>query len=143
VRSILVVCEGNICRSPMAAGLLASSLPGVRVRSAGLGALVGESPHETALALMRERGIEIGAHRAQQVTRAMCLESDVILMMDREQRQRLQDMYPEACGRVFRIGEYVDVDVPDPFRQPPQAFRHALNLLELSIQHWLRRIQRL
>jgi protein-tyrosine phosphatase len=92
---------------------------------------------------MRERDIDIGAHRALQVTRAMCLESDVILVMDHEQRQRLQKMYPETCGRVFRIGEYADADVPDPYGQPLQAFRHALSLLDLSIQHWLHRIQRL
>ena len=143
MKSILVLCEGNICRSPMAAGLLAAGLPGLSVHSAGLGALVGEPADEKAVSLMRERGIDIGAHRARQVTRAMCLESDVILVMDRDQRQRLQKTYPEACGRVFRIGEYADVDVPDPYRQPLQAFRHALNLLDLSIQHWLQRIQRL
>ena len=143
MRSILVVCEGNICRSPMAAGLLQAGLPDLKVRSAGLGALVGEPAHETAAALMRERGIDIGAHRARQITRAMCLESEIILVMDREQRQRLQNMFPEACGRVFRIGEYAEVDIPDPYRQSVQAFRHALNLLDLSVQHWLQRIQRL
>ena len=143
MKSLLVVCEGNICRSPMAAGLLAAALPGVSVRSAGLGALVGQPADDKATAQMRERGIDIGAHRAQQITRALCLESDVILVMDGEQRQRLQELYPEARGRVYRIGEYADLDVPDPYRQPVQAFRHALQILDLSIPHWLQRIQRL
>jgi protein-tyrosine phosphatase len=143
MKVILVLCEGNICRSPMAQGLLAAGLPGVSVRSAGLGALVGSPADDTAVALMRSRGIDIGGHRAVQVNRAMCLEADVILVMDDEQLQRLQQMYPEVRGRVFRIGEYADVDVPDPYRQPSQAFRTALSLLDESIEHWTRRIQRL
>jgi protein-tyrosine phosphatase len=114
MKSILVLCEGNICRSPMAEGLLAAGLPDMSVRSAGLGALVGKPADETAVALMRDRGIDIAGHRAVQVNRAMCVESDVILVMDGEQRQRLQKMYPEVHGRVFRIGEYADTDVPDP-----------------------------
>jgi protein-tyrosine phosphatase len=92
---------------------------------------------------MRERGIDIAGHRAVQVNRALCLESDVILVMDDDQRVRLQKMYPEVHGRVFRIGHYANVDIPDPYRQPTQAFRSALSLLDESIEPWLQRIQRL
>ena len=143
MKSILVLCEGNICRSPMAEGLLAAGLRGMDVRSAGLGALVGNPADPIAVELMRERGIDIGRHRAVQVNRSLCLESDLILVMDDEQRQRLQKMYPQVHGRVFRIGQYADLDVPDPYRQPTQAFRTALSILDESIEHWKQRIQRL
>jgi protein-tyrosine phosphatase len=143
VKAILVVCEGNICRSPMAAGLLAAALPGARVRSAGLGALVGAPADETAVRLMQDRGVDIAPHRAAQINRQMCLDSDIVLVMERAQRQRLQEMYPEICGRVFRLGEHADRDVPDPYRQPVQAFRGALSIIDEGVGHWLQRIQRL
>jgi protein-tyrosine phosphatase len=143
VNAILVVCEGNICRSPMAAGLLAAALPRARVRSAGLNALVGKPAEEAAVRLMHDRGIDIARHRATQITRQMCLDSDIVLVMERDQRQRLQEMYPEVCGRVFRVGEHVDRDVPDPYRQPAKAFRGALTIIDEGVEHWLQRIQRL
>jgi protein-tyrosine phosphatase len=143
VRSILIVCEGNICRSPMAEGLLATALPGVVLRSAGLNAMLGSPADAMAVQLMMERGIDIAGHRARQITRALCLESDVVLVMEREQRQRLEDAYPEACGRVFRLGEHINEDVPDPYRKPAAAFEAALAIIEDGASHWVQRIRRL
>lgn len=127
----------------MAAGLLASALPGVRITSAGLGAMVGEPADQTAVQLMRDRGVDIATHRAVQINRQMCLDSDMVLVMEKEQRQRLQTLYPEACGRVFRVGEHAGRDVPDPYRQPLKAFRDALSIIDEGVENWLRRIQRL
>jgi protein-tyrosine phosphatase len=143
VKSILVVCEGNICRSPMAEGLLAAALPGMHLHSAGLNAVLGAPADETAVQLMSQLGIDITPHRARQITRQMCLESDMVLVMEREQRQRLEKTYPEACGRVFRLGEYVNQDIPDPYRKPVSAFRTALSIIEDGIGHWVQRIRRL
>ncbi|MDB5898015.1 MAG: protein tyrosine phosphatase [Ramlibacter sp.] len=143
MKSILVVCEGNICRSPMAEGLLAAALPGVKLQSAGLNAVLGAPADEMAIELMSGRGIDIGAHRARQITRQMCLEADLVFVMEREQRQRLEKTYPEACGRVFRLGEHVGQDVPDPYRQPASAFRTALSIIDDGIGHWVQRIRRL
>jgi protein-tyrosine phosphatase len=143
VNSILVVCEGNICRSPMAEGLLAAALPGTAVHSAGLNAVLGAPADEMAVQLMSSRGIDITAHRARQIHRQMCLEADLVFVMEREQRQRLEKTYPEVCGRVFRLGEHVDQDVPDPYRQPAAAFLAALTIIEDGIGHWVNRIHRL
>lgn len=143
MKTLLVVCIGNVCRSPMAQALLEAHLPGWRVQSAGLNALVGAPADAIAVHLLRERGLNIAGHRATQVTRRMCLDSDIVLVMDREQRRRLEDVYPEACGRVFRLGEDADEDIPDPYRQPEKAFRHALALIDAGVSRWAGRIQRL
>jgi protein-tyrosine phosphatase len=143
MKSILVVCEGNICRSPMAQGLLAAALPQVQVHSAGLGAMIGSPAEETAVRLMQARGIDISAHRATQITRQMCVQADMVLVMDADQRKRLEAMYPQACGRVFRVGEYSKRDIPDPYRQPERAFRDALSLIDEGLREWLQRIHRL
>jgi protein-tyrosine phosphatase len=143
VKSFLVICEGNICRSPMAQGLLSTALPQAEVRSAGLGAMVGMPADETAMRLMQARGIDIGAHRAIQVTRELCVRSDIVLVMDVEQRQRLENLYPQVCGRVFRVGEYTKRDIPDPYRQPERVFQQALSLIDEGVREWLHRIHRL
>lgn len=143
MNSILVVCEGNICRSPMAQGLLASALPQTPVHSAGLGALVGHPADETAVRLMDARGIDIAPHRAVQITSEMCKQSELVLVMSTEQRQRLEHLYPFACGKVFRIGEFDKLDVPDPYRQPEAAFREALERIDQGVRAWLQRIHQI
>jgi len=143
MNNILVVCEGNICRSPMGQGLLSAALPHMNVRSAGLNAMHGMPADETAVRLMQERGIDIAPHRASQITRQMCLEAELVLVMSTSQRKQLEDTYPVACGRVFRLGEFSKRDIPDPYRQPEQAFRESLQLIEEGVREWLQRIQKI
>lgn len=127
----------------MAQGLLAAALPQFEVQSAGLGALVGNPADETAVRLLQARGIDISDHRAQQVNRGLCTHADLVLVMDTDQKQRLEDLYPQARGRIFRIGEHAKRDIPDPYRQPEKAFRDALAFIEEGLREWLQRIQRL
>jgi protein-tyrosine phosphatase len=141
MKSILVVCEGNICRSPMAEALLAAALPGTRVSSAGLHALVGSSADPAAVRLMRLRGIDITGHRATQINRDMCLRSELVLVMSTVQRKQIEDAYPTTSGRVFRLCEFNNKDVPDPYRQELNAFRESLQLIEYGIRYWVDRIK--
>jgi protein-tyrosine phosphatase len=127
----------------MAQALLGRDLPGVQVRSAGLGALIGHPADPTAIKLMQEEGLDIREHRATQVTRDLCTGSDLVFVMDDEQRTRLEAMYPQVRGRVFRIGRFVNQDVPDPYRRPELAFRTSLSVLKASIGEWLPRIRQI
>jgi protein-tyrosine phosphatase len=143
MKNILTVCIGNICRSPMAEGILASALPELQIGSAGIGALVGQPADELAQELMRGRGLDISKHRARQITQILCQHADVILVMDQEQRRFIEARYPSACGKVFRIGEAAKQDIPDPYRQGPEAFAHAFALIEKSTQVWIERIKKI
>lgn len=143
MNSILVVCEGNICRSPMAQALLAHALPAFQVHSAGLDAMVGWPAEETAVRLMQARGIDIGTHRAQQISSPLCLQADLVLVMDTDQKQRVESLCPQARGRVYRLAEHQKQDIPDPYRQGESAFRDALALIDRGVSEWLRRIERL
>jgi protein-tyrosine phosphatase len=141
MKSILVICEGNICRSPMAEGILASALPNAQIRSAGLNALVGHAADDAAIRLMRLRSIDISAHRATQINREMCLNAELVLVMSTQQRNQVEENYPTAKGRVFRIGEFDKVDVPDPFGHSAAAFESAVKLIDDGVRAWLQRIQ--
>jgi len=142
IRNILVVCIGNICRSPMAEGLLAEAVPDAQISSAGLEAMVGQRPDPIACELMSQRGISIEDHRARQINLDACQRADLILVMDRHQRRAVEERYRFTSGKVFRLGEFSDQDVPDPYRAGRPAFERALSLIEDGAQHWVKRISR-
>ena len=144
IRHILIVCVGNICRSPMAEAVLRHELRGqeqVTVESAGLGALVGEPASEHAFALMQERGLDISSHRAQQLTPEQAKNADLILVMTTSQKKAIETNDPAARGKVFRLGEWLGEDIPDPYRHPREAFEVALELIDKSIADWGERLK--
>ncbi|ROR18598.1 protein-tyrosine phosphatase [Comamonas sp. BIGb0124] len=143
IGKVLIVCVGNICRSPMAEALLRNKLNNIQVGSAGLGALVGYPADPHAVELMTDAGLDIRPHRARQLTLAMCKEHDMILVMENEHRDAIEKMYPFTKGKVFRIGHNQNVDIPDPYRLDKSAFEYALRLIEAGIDDWSQRIRKL
>jgi protein-tyrosine phosphatase len=141
MNSVLVVCIGNICRSPMAQALLAKALPQLTVSSAGTGALIGHPADPIAQALMAERGLDLSDHRARQITQSMCVEADLILAMDEGQRRHIENNYPLTRGRVFRLAETAKLNIPDPYRMGQEAFEHALQLIDAGVKTWAERIR--
>ncbi|CAE6735245.1 low molecular weight protein-tyrosine-phosphatase [Paraburkholderia domus] len=140
IKEILVVCEGNLCRSPMAAAFLASVHREATVISAGLNALVGRPSPDFARDVMRERGLPIDEHRAQQITAALCKQAELILVMDNLQRRELEQRYPFAKGKVYRVGEHSQFDVDDPYRQAITVFEHCAQTIETGINEWATRL---
>ena len=140
--NILVICVGNICRSPTAEYLLKVKLknkPGVTVSSAGLGALVGNPVDPTALAIMQEHGIDASVHKARQVTTDMLAGADLILAMEPKHLDQLHKMAPQIRGRAFLLGKWLDDrPIPDPYRQQRPAFEHAWKLIEQATDAWLK-----
>ncbi len=147
---ILVVCIGNICRSPTAEFLLRERLhhqsdlpqPVVQVASAGLSAMVGHPMEATAAQVMREHGVEGASHRARQLTPAMLHASDLVLVMEKSHAAAIARMAPEASGKVFLLGKWQDdLRVPDPYGQQREEFDHAYELIERSVAAWLPYLQ--
>lgn len=140
MQRILTLCIGNICRSPLAQVLLAREFPDRMVWSAGLGALVGEPADPLSVALAAEQGMDLSAHRAQQVSSLMCQHADLILVMEQDQRAELERRYPQVRGKVFRLGTQ---DVADPFRMPRTAFETAYADIARGVADWAVRIRQL
>lgn len=131
--SVLVVCVGNICRSPMAEGIARGVFPKARVSSAGLGALVGRPAEPFSVELMRERGIDISAHRARQITPEMIRDAELILAMEAWQVREIEQVSGAARGRTFRLGHWGDFDIADCYQEPREAFEHALVEIERGL----------
>ena len=143
IRHILVVCVGNICRSPMAEALLRDALRGqaeMTVESAGLGALVGHPADKFAIELMRERGIDITSHRARQLHPDMVSAADLILVMEHGHKKAIDGLDQAARGKVQRLGEWQDMEISDPYRQPKEVFADALQDIEDGVADWVERL---
>jgi protein-tyrosine phosphatase len=136
MNNILVICIGNICRSPMAEGLFKRALPDCTIVSAGLGALVGQSADPIAIQLMADEGVNISAHIAQQISPAMVSRAEVILVMDSDQKRYIENSFIGTRGKVFRLGEGAKVDIPDPYREGIDSFRAAQRLIEAGVNYW-------
>lgn len=140
---VLVVCIGNICRSPTAEYLLRQRL-GARattVESAGLAALAGNPIDPLAADLLAERGIDASAHRARQLDESVVAGANLILVMQRSHLASLAKRWPHAVGRTFLLGKWQgDREVPDPYRQPRAAFELAYRLIEEGVDGWLQHL---
>lgn len=138
-KRILLVCTGNICRSPLAEALVRRSLEehgvsDVSVLSAGTGAWDGAPASEGAYLVGLERGLDLSGHRARLLTRELVESADLILTMARHHRARVDELGGE--GRVFVLGEYAgregdDAEVSDPFGGDLDVYRRTCAELEI------------
>lgn len=141
---LMTLCVGNICRSPVAEALLRQAFPQAQVWSAGLAAVVGAPAEPTAAELAAAAGLDVSAHRAQQVQGWMCTQADLILVMEASHQRELERMYPLAQGKIRRIGEFGPngpYDIADPYQQPRTAFEAAHQGIALGMAEWVRRIR--
>ena len=128
----------------MAEALLRNALRGqeeILVESAGLGALVGEPANELAVLLMQERGIDISSHRAQQLTPELVGKTDLILVMESRHKKAIESSDPATRGKVFRLGEWLNQEIADPYRKPRQAFEEALAGIDECVADWVERLK--
>ena len=141
---ILVVCTGNICRSPVGEFLLRSTLNAAgrkaEVRSAGVGALVNDPAHDTAIAMMASRGLDLTPHRAQQATPDLCRWAQLVLVMEPHHREALTDIDPAVRGKTFLLGHWQKKEIPDPYKRSRDVWTHAVKLIDEGVEAWAKKL---
>ncbi|WP_168016907.1 low molecular weight protein-tyrosine-phosphatase [Halomonas salinarum] len=140
---ILVVCIGNICRSPVAEALLKQQFPHKQISSAGLGARVGEGVDPNARHLGEADGLHLADHQARQLTADMLNEVDLVLVMSDGQRRAVGDISPAALGKTMRIGRWLGdsgEDIPDPYRKSPEIFELVHRKLTQATATWANKL---
>ncbi|OYU08897.1 MAG: hypothetical protein CFE47_00645 [Pseudomonas sp. PGPPP1] len=144
-KKILIICIGNICRSPTAEILLRETLASsdIEVSSAGLAALVENPIEPTARIVLEEHGFVHTAHKASQLTTQAVCGSDLILVMEQGHINSILNIAPQARGKVFLLGKWQNNrEISDPYRQGKPAFVHAYALIEEAVHAWAQRLAR-
>lgn len=135
--NILLVCVGNICRSPSAEAMLKARYPNKSVQSAGVGALVGRPVESNAAELLTEAGLSHQGHQARQLTPELAQWADLILVMEPGHIGAVTTIAPFARGKTFLLGKWLaDTPIPDPYRQSKEAFVHVFQLMDQACVGW-------
>ncbi|WFC69590.1 hypothetical protein EUC41_26715 [Achromobacter denitrificans] len=136
---LVVMCTGNLCRSPMAEALLKHHLDAMGGRatiiSRGMDCRNGVLPHPHAVQVAQQARVPLDpARRSAALSSAEVSAATVIWVMQAWQRRTLLRRYPEASGKTFLLCD--DQDVPDPVDRSPRFFETVWSQIDLAVQRW-------
>src|SRR5580765_6650695 len=147
MKTILFVCTGNICRSPMAEGLFRTAVKGrhdFRVLSAGVGAVDGLPPSEYAVHALRELGIDISRQRSRMLTADLVQQADFIFGMTHSHVDAITLLYPQASEKTFLLREFDETldtyenDISDPIGGSYEVYLNCRDQIEQGIASMLK-----
>jgi len=144
IKSILVVCTGNSCRSVMAEGLFKKYLKeagkgDIKVTSAGVVAMDGFAPTDETIEVMRGQGVDVSGMKSRRLTREIIKMSDLILVMEDVHKDFVLRLVPEAASKAHllkKFGAYntrrypEGADVPDPIGKPIDFYKLSLQIIK-------------
>ncbi|MDC1499061.1 low molecular weight phosphotyrosine protein phosphatase [Amylibacter sp.] len=141
ITNLLVVCTGNICRSPVAEFVLRDRFPDIDVRSAGLHALVGRDVDRASATAARHLGVRVTPHAARQFTTQIGSEADLILVMDRGHLEEVRNLFPDYSAKCFVLRHHCGGgDVPDPYKLGLANHYRAIELILEASDDWNQKI---
>ena len=151
MKSLLFVCTGNTCRSPMAEGiarLVLAGKPGWKIASAGVGAINGQPASTHAVTAMRQIGGDISSHRSQMVTAQLVREADYIFALTHSHAEGILYYHPESAEKLFLLREFDDSvesyekDIADPIGGPLPGYVETRNQIEQGVRTAIAFIER-
>lgn len=139
--SILVVCTGNICRSPIGERYLRNLLPDKKIDSAGTGALIEHAADDSAIKVAQIHGLSLEGHLSRQFTSSLGRQYDLILAMEKSHIEQIGNIAPEARGKTMLFGHWLEQrDIPDPYRKSDEAFLSVYKLIEQAGKLWAQKL---
>lgn len=148
MKTILFICTGNICRSPMAEGIFRHAIKGrrrdIQVMSAGIGAMEGQPPSHYAVEAVKELGIDISKQRSRQLTAELVQEADYIFGMTHSHVDTIFLLYPQAAEKTFLLREFDDTldifekDISDPIGGSYEVYLNCRDQIEQGIASLMR-----
>jgi protein-tyrosine-phosphatase len=149
IKKILVICTGNICRSPMAEGFLKKGLKskdGFEVISCGTSAIDGLHPTKEAIQAMEEEGIDISHYISRPFSNYIAGSADIILVMSQAHKDFILHAIPGLKAKVFLYNEFAGItckgnDIMDPIGQPLSTYRIVLDQIKQATVAIINRIR--
>ena len=139
-KTVLFVCTGNVCRSPMAEGLFRKMIagrPDLKVSSAGVRTYPGQSPSPHAVEVLAHVGIDISATRSKPLTERLVQEATWIIAMTRSHLDSIFYQYPEAAEKTYLLREFepgaASFDIADPIGLGIEAYEEARDTIKNSL----------
>jgi len=140
-QSVLVVCTGNICRSPVGERLLRKLLPEMKIDSAGTYGLTDHPADATAAEVAASHGLSLDGHHGRKLTPTLARNYDLILVMEALHVEEVTKIAPEARGKVMLYGQWLGKkEIPDPYKKSQDAHEHVYGLLDSASQEWAQRL---
>src|SRR5438552_574343 len=142
MKTVLFVCTGNVCRSPMAEGIFRHAVDergDFGVFSAGLGAMEGQPPSIYAIQAVRELGIDISGQRSRMLSPEMVHEADFIFGMTHSHVDTVMLLYPHAAEKTFLLREFDETldlfekDISDPIGGSYDVYLSCRDQIEQGI----------
>lgn len=144
-RRVLVLCHGNLCRSPFAAALLARD-PELDVRSGGLGAADGHDADAMAMRVASRFDVDLRPHRTHPVAAADVAWAELVLGMEGSHAVALRRRFPDASPRLRLLGDFLDEAphrIDDPWGRSDAFFDHTFRRIERAVTLLRRRLEAL
>jgi len=141
VNSILVVCVGNMCRSPTAHVLLDSALPGANIDSAGLMAPRNRGADQMAIDVAARHDVDISSHTTQLLTPELVMKNDLVLAMEFSHVANILEKVPFAMGKVMLFGHWnSDLEIPDPYKRSEEIYETVFVQLKNEAHNWAKKL---
>ena len=142
VSRLLIVCRGNICRSPFAEAYLKTKGLPLAVRSAGTGLAEGRQPPEQAQLVAREFGVDLSLHRSQTVTGSLANWADLVVCMDLKNYAELRKAFPAIRGKLVVLkwlqASAREAEISDPWGKEERRYRTCFGEIRAALDEMLR-----